>query len=300
MHRHNTVALALGIVIFLTAQFSSISAASAKSKVVVLDVQGKDPAKNRELSAYLVTEVRGHPKYVYVPKPALEMSELMLSLGCADLDTACLASIGAGLKGDYVLYGKVVAGRLKLQLVDVNQKRVSKSQTVSPDKGGVTSAIVGLLGPKAVTPTAPQRISFAVVTDPRGAKVFMNKYFIGNSPTYGSYLRGEYVVRITKDGFQEHIARVRLADKPVRLDIKMKPVVVETPVTKTPTKPKTTASTPVWKTWWFWTIIGAVVVGGAVAGGVLGARAAKKTSIDYGGVRVTIQPNNIGHDYSFR
>lgn len=298
MHRHYTVALSLGVILF-AAQLTTLSTAQAKEKVVVLDVQGKDAAKNRELSAYLVTEVRGHSKYVYVPKPSLDMSELMLSLGCADLDTACLASIGAGLKGDYVLYGKVVAGKLKLQLVNVRSKSVAKSGTFEADKNGIASAIVSLLGPKTVAPTTPQRISFAVVTDPAGAKVFMNKYFIGNSPTHGSYLRGEYVVRITREGFQEHIARVRLAEKPVRLDIKLTPIAVTPPVTQKKKQP-TTVSTPVWKTWWFWTIIGAVVVGGAVAGGVLGAKAAKSKSIDYGGVRVTIQPNNVGHDYSFR
>jgi hypothetical protein len=38
------------------------------------------------------------------------------------------------------------------------------------------------------------------------------------------------------------------------------------------------ARTPVYKKWWLWTAIGAVVAAGAVTGGVLGARAGSPTN----------------------
>jgi hypothetical protein len=38
------------------------------------------------------------------------------------------------------------------------------------------------------------------------------------------------------------------------------------------------ASTPVYKKWWLWTIVGAVVVGGAVTAGVLLGGQGSKTS----------------------
>ncbi len=46
------------------------------------------------------------------------------------------------------------------------------------------------------------------------------------------------------------------------------PVVINAAATRTPDKTKPSSGTPVYKKWWFWTIIGAVVVGGGAATGV--------------------------------
>jgi hypothetical protein len=68
--------------------------------------------------------------------------------------------------------------------------------------------------------------------------------------------------------------------RPVRLDpaqtTPVNPPIVQSPGT-TPDGPKDVpAKKPIYKKWWFWTIIGVVVVGG-VAGGVAGGLQAKKS-----------------------
>jgi tetratricopeptide (TPR) repeat protein len=88
---------------------------------------------------------------------------------------------------------------------------------------------------------------------------------------------------------REHIAKLKQqerekADQATRADqarkqpaLEMMPapqiVVVSTP---------TPAKTPVYKKWWLWTIVGVVVVGGAVTAGVLATRSSWSNVADFG------------------
>lgn len=60
------------------------------------------------------------------------------------------------------------------------------------------------------------------------------------------------------------------------------------PPTMVATAPPSEASPAVYETWWFWTIVGAVVVGGAVGIGVAASGDAPLVSGDVGGVVFTL------------
>lgn len=293
-----------------------VIAKPAPHSVTVLDLstQLQDKALIKRLYDGAVAEVRSYKSYSVLPKPQLDLAEMMLSLGCASMDVSCLAGIGAGVKVDQVMYIEIkpAGGQqlLTLTLVDVKAKkalkRVTRTVPTAQLFAGITALVQGALGQKVIPPKKSTRQQLHIATTPRGARVYLNQYYVGVSPVAGTYLKGTYVVRVTLSGHLEYIKKVVLGDNPVKLAVKLNPVAVA-PVAKKKKKQTdgTVARTPFYKKWWFWTIIGVAAAAGTTAGVLFGTNAGRKaiglgTSAQYGGVRISIHPNNISSDFTLK
>jgi hypothetical protein len=80
---------------------------------------------------------------------------------------------------------------------------------------------------------------------------------------------GQHEFTVQAPGYQPFTQTVEVeAGNPLTLTVSLAIV---------PDQPAVAASTPVYESWWFWTIIGTVVVGGATAGVVLGTQSGGET-----------------------
>jgi len=93
-----------------------------------------------------------------------------------------------------------------------------------------------------------------------GAMVLMDGKELGPMPLSRKVPAGPHLLQVRRPGFREWSTSLTVAPgSQVELPVILQP---ET-TAPTPTPPK---STPVYKRWWFWTVIGVVVVAGAGAG----------------------------------
>ena len=111
----------------------------------------------------------------------------------------------------------------------------------------------------ALTP-APKFGALAVRSVPGGASVFRDNKAIGHTPLHLKLSPGEYSLEARLEG---HVSQRRTvavaADEVATLNFQMAPA----PVAEV--APDVEAGTPVYKSWWLWTIVGAVVAGGVTA-----------------------------------
>ncbi|MCA9523499.1 MAG: PEGA domain-containing protein [Myxococcales bacterium] len=105
---------------------------------------------------------------------------------------------------------------------------------------------------------------------PPDAEIYLGKKYLGAPPIDKDVTVGTHVVMVKKQGFYDYVKEISVqAGKEIKLQVLLKAI----PGWKPPEvviKQKT--KTPFYKTWWFWTIIGVAVAGGATAGIVLGTR----------------------------
>jgi hypothetical protein len=105
-----------------------------------------------------------------------------------------------------------------------------------------------------------------VRVDQDGATVLLDGQRVGSTPL-AQILQlgpGSHVLEVRKDGFRE--ARLSfdvMAGETKELALALEPLVPAPPPPPSPAEPSIAES------WWFWTLIGAVVVGGAVTTAVL-------------------------------
>lgn len=140
----------------------------------------------------------------------------------------------------------------------------------TPDNRGVavsTRVIKGAERSVALVFRAVDGGVLTVKSSPDGAEVTVGEKRRGTTPiTLRDLAPGVYVVRLTHGGFQPYETSVTVADgRPQSLSFEL--------VAEVTTKSPARAEAPVYETWWFWTIIGAVVVGGVTAGLVVGLQA---------------------------
>jgi len=105
-----------------------------------------------------------------------------------------------------------------------------------------------------------------------GAEVLLDGRLIGRAPLAHQAPPGRYRLTVDREGFQRWGTTVELSpgarlEVPVRLE----PLATQGPQTAAQT-PAPTSATPLYKKWWFWTLVGAVAVAGAGTGIYLGLR----------------------------
>lgn len=91
-----------------------------------------------------------------------------------------------------------------------------------------------------VTPPPPQQISLRVVTQPGGARVYLDGFLLGSAPVETRVETGERTIRIEAQGFQTYEQVITLKQNK-NLSVALTPVVAATPTppSATPTTPTT-------------------------------------------------------------
>lgn len=267
------VLLALGI-----ASVASAQEAPAKVKLLPLRVSGAKvtPEQSAKLTDALVVKLKKYSGFEVLPVPAADPVDMMVDAGCTDLDSQCLAGIGAEVAADRVLYTEVGekdgTTLLQMRFVDVKTKKLTAPEpmTVAADKlpPALASSVEKILGPEPKV--EPQLVRVDLATNPTGAEMYVDKDFVGVSPVTVRLKPGTYTVRATRVGYQDQSAPLVVEEgkAAVSRSLTLPQAVVAIPVAPPPAEPrkeKPAEATPFYKTWWFWTVVGAVVVGTGTA-----------------------------------
>ena len=115
----------------------------------------------------------------------------------------------------------------------------------------------------------------SVASEPAGARVFLDDKEAGVTPLKAVELTaGEHSLKLALAGYDDHLSALTLlAGKPLNMQINLaatskepRPAIQPLKLLIKPKGPSAVRSvglkqTPIYKKWWFWTIVGAVVVG---------------------------------------
>lgn len=280
-------------------QVSGIRAQETSGKVKLLPLK---VSSNRlgsgdlaKLDRVVTLKLAKYPAYEVLAVPADDPMDLMVDAGCLDFDAECLAGIGAEAGVAKVLFTEVNEedGRFLIQISLVD---VANQESMTPEggtgsrqelEGFVSLALEKVLGPEPVPETVLAKVDIS--TEPAGAEIYLDQDFVGVSPVTLRLKKGEYALRMNRVGYKESTRPMTVAaGKAIVLTVTLDKVEVAVPVGPVPVKERETEKKPFYKTWWFWTTIGAVVVAGGVTAGVLATRGGGGSD---GSARFTVDPS---------
>jgi hypothetical protein len=256
-------------------------AQSPTPRVAVLDLvpRGVPVALGRQATDVARRAVGRNPRYRLAPPPALRLRAMLLALGCAALDAACLAKIARQLEVARVAFGEIgrtATGYLvRVQVYDSARGAVIRTEERSVPEGegaaGIEQAVED-----SIALGLGERLELAVDTNVEGAIVLVNGQPIGTAPiTVTEGLRvGTNEVLVRMRGYEDRVLKVSLRPgRPLRVRADLTPlkaVAVAVPP-REPEKEVAAVAAPFYKRWWFWTLVG-VVVSGATTAAILGTR----------------------------
>jgi len=91
--------------------------------VLGLDAVGDDAPAARELTVALRAEAASpRSRYALAPHRERELAEMKELANCANESASCMADIGADLEVDFMIYGRLDHGTVKLELMDVAKR----------------------------------------------------------------------------------------------------------------------------------------------------------------------------------
>jgi len=269
------LALALVWVSLGAAGFAQPSAAHAvPMRVLGLHVDGeKLSAKDRtDLFAVMQAKLRLYPDVELKNPPAGELTDEMIDLECVDLDATCLARLGKKYEADKVVHVEVstTAGRqvMRVRFIDVALVTITRDREVKADKvielASVLELEVETVFGKPPAPVIAEKPGLLVIdVDSPDAIIQLGAEYIGTGTATSELAPGEYTVRITQKGFQDIIKKLVVKGGQTTQESFRLVAIVGDLGPGTPKKPKGKDDDEL--DWVIWAIVGAVVVGGAVA-----------------------------------
>ncbi len=249
-----------------------------KERVLILRVESTQvpDAERVALTNALAESARRYQHYDIVVSKA-DLVEEMFEFECTEAGVECLEKIGKKQKVDRVVYSEVAKdgnGKLEWSMRVVGLRPVARVEqsTRQPLEGHdiqkVTErGLLVLIGPvdlpeRAGTPpgTLTVRLAGGGV-----ALVYVNEKLVGRTSVGGltaPLAPGTYRLRVVRAGYKEWATVVRVAsDKTTEIAVSLE-------LAPAPSAPPPGAPSPdegLASKWWFWTAIGAVVVGGGIA-----------------------------------
>lgn len=306
--------LVLTVLLVALGTLSAATAALAqkpKSKLLIVPSEGPDVSKaaREGVVARLAAEIGKYPNITLLDTPRTSLIDDMFELECFDLDDECLGKLAIKYKADKLLLASLEkspeAGvTVELKLYDPTAGRVASAfrrieVAESALPGVAEQGVQSLLGPPPAA--EPEKGTVQVTANVAGAQVRVGTVAAGETPMTAEITPGTYPVVISKPGYQEVVTRVTIkpgAVSMVRGDLVVVPI-EPPPVAKTDQPPEQPPEeeTPLYKQWWFWTGIGAVVAGGVIATAVLLTPGDKPAT---GDLDFTLRPGAISGDPAVR
>ncbi len=256
-------------------------AARADETVLPLHIEApKLAAKDRDaLYAALRDKLALYPGVKLATPPEGDLTDLMLELECVDIDATCLGRIGAKLGADKVVYVEADAKVVHVRVVAVDaagkggKMLRDKDAKVGEDAAAALGAEIEAVWGKPPVPVKVTPVTIGKLTiraTPGDAAIFVGEEAVGAGDVTIEREAGEYTVHIVAKGYEDQIFKVTVpAGGEVTKEIALKVVAVTPPdPDKDPKKVKPSGG----MSWVWWTVIGVVAVGGAVAIGVLASQ----------------------------
>lgn len=248
--------------------------AAPATRVLGLHVDGDklSPKDRSDLFAVLQAKLRLYPDIELKNPPAGELTEEMMDLECVDLDAGCLARLGKKYDSDKVVHVEVTSPNGKqlmhVRFVDVAAAKIARDKEVKADKvielaSALELEVEAVFGkpPAPVVAQAPGTLIIDV--DSPDAVIQLGTEYLGTGTATTELAPGEYTVRITQKGFQDIIKKLSVkSGQTTSESFRLVAIVGDIGPSK-PKKPKTEDDDEM--DWVIWAIVGAVVVGGAVA-----------------------------------
>lgn len=281
-------------------------AASASGRVLAMNVEGDhlDKAQRGELTQGLRAALAQYPGLgVELPSSA-DLTDEMIELECVDIDLSCLTRLAAKYRVDRVIYAQVDAGDgaaqvLRVKAVDAKEARLLRDSRVevaalADVSGALAAEVEAVYGPPPSTPTAtPEEGTLVVRTNVPGATIYLGAEVIGTGEATVTRPAGDYVVRVTRDGYEERIETVAIvAGETAERTLAMTMSSVGTTKPTKPDKPKVDDDDGT--DWVLWAVIGAAVLGGTIA--VIAATSGGDDDPARGPVVFSIDPGNAWRD----
>lgn len=195
-------------------------------------------------------------------RPERDPGLALRASNCAD--DACLVAVGQDAQAAFLFVLMIerndAGHRLTVLLVDVNAGMTAGSAAFAlpADPATFNEAIREPLGPllSAVTSVFPTTGTLTITVDQEGAAIVLDGEQAGTSPLepLAEVEGGPHDLRVTLEGYQDFAQTIEVeAGGETAVSVTMEPTPPDAPPPPPPT--------PIWRRWWFWTAIGAVVVG---------------------------------------
>jgi hypothetical protein len=90
--------------------------------IAVLGLDGDQPAASELTQALRAEAASPRSRFALAPKRERELAEMRELANCANESASCMADIGADLEVDFLIYGHLERGTVKLALMDVAKR----------------------------------------------------------------------------------------------------------------------------------------------------------------------------------
>ena len=254
---------------------ASGASSSKKSMVIaafqVLGVQSKVTRILRLIrSAYL--QRTGQSVYSIVEVDNLLGQYGVSKLGNCSGKLQCLVKNSSKVEARQALYVNAggFGGQLIFEFVHIDLTSGKQLHRFNRNFASLEALKKGL--PAMMVKLFPDFGQLAFNGTPKGAQVYINERLRGSLPMKGIAVstKKPLQIKVTHPGYKSFEKTLPVQANDTRLvEVKLTPIVVIKPVT------------PVFKTWWFWTLVGAgaVAVGTGVTVGVLNNQSSSKPQI---------------------
>ncbi len=248
--------ISLSVLLFTLGGVQSAMAQSSQS-MAVLNIEGE--GVKAETAETLTSLVRGEAqqiaKYQVVNATPINLSEVVLLLGCDASSVECLSLAADQLSVNTLVYGKFIkedAGyRLKLSIFDATSVKIThRMQKVIPANGDLVfdarQEIESFFGQIKKEQVAAK---LTISSNVRGAQVLLNGEPSGTTPLQQLLVDpGTYKIQVKKDGFTEWSAELELGERSnmkLRAPLKPLPKEVTNPTTTSQSSTTSTQTTVV-------------------------------------------------------
>ncbi|HJZ84146.1 MAG TPA: PEGA domain-containing protein [Polyangia bacterium] len=191
-------------------------------------------------------------------------------------ESDCLAAVGRALGAQLVVAGNVggLAESYVINLKIVDARAGTEVRRVSQALHGDPDVLIEEIRVAAYRLVAPEKVkgSLAILTDARGARIFLDGQPIGATPVVGAISNlqvGDHSLRIARDGYADFLRPITIRfQKTTQVIVRME----ELPGAEAAAlRQHDVPVEPVrfYGRWWFYAIVGAVAVGAGVTAGLL-------------------------------
>lgn len=186
--------------------------------VLSLDAERSVDDAAAELYAAVRTQIAYHRELTLNDVPPQPLGELLLALGCTELDAVCAEDLVAVTQADWLVWGEVSERGAELTVFDLQRGAVLRTAETGPpaewvEREAVLAARQLLWGSVA---------GLTVASSPPGAQVELDGVVVGVTPLAVTQLAlGGHVLRVSLPGFAVSEQRIGLDLGELEVDVQL-------------------------------------------------------------------------------